>query len=182
MSESAERLRVGRLRFRQDAEAGLTLVELLVVLLIIGILLAIVIPPRLSPTRTAHKVAHANLLYTNGHQSRLGVCSPKTVSTITAVDEGLTLLGRAPSTRANTTSTSFVRATKGLGSQVLSPRATRCGITVVQQASHPTGTSVSSERRLPSGLCHGVNGHTTIRRCNAANALAGTGHSSVQST
>ena len=182
MSESAERLRVSRLRFGQDAEAGLTLVELLVVLLIVGILLAIVIPPRLSPTRSAHKAAHANLLYTNGPESHLGVCSPRTVSTITAVNEGLTLVSRAPSTRANTPSTSSVRATKGPGSQVLSPHATGCGITVGQQASHAAGTNVSSGRYLSSGLCQGVKGHTTVRRCNAANALAGTGPSSVQST
>ena len=175
MSESSEGPRLGRFGLEEDAQAGLTLVELLVVLLVVGILLAIVIPPRLSPAKTAHKAAHANLLYTNGRQSHLGVCSGTTVPTITAIDEGLVSLSGASSTRVRTTSTTA-------GTDTNRPSTTECGTPVEGESTQPTGADVTGKTDLPAGACRGVVEHTKARTCTAESTLAGAGYASAQST
>ena len=175
MSESSEGPRLGRLGLGQDAQAGLTLVELLVVLLVVGILLAIAIPPRLSPAKTAHKAAQANLLYTNGPQSRLGACSGRTVPTLTAIDEGLVLLRSASSTRVRTRSTTA-------GDDGDRPVRTECGMSVGQESTQPTGPDVAGNTKLPVAACRQIPGHPNVRPCTAESTLAGTGYSSAQST
>ena len=175
MSESAEGPRLGRLGLEKNDQAGLTLVELLVVLLVVGILLAIVIPPRLSPARTAHKAAHANLLYTNSRQSHLGVCSAGTAPPITAVDEGLVMLRGTSPTRVRTTSTT-------VANEVDRPGGTECGMSVEKKLTQPTGPATAGKAKLPAAACRDIPEHTNARACRAEGTLAGTGYPSAQST
>ncbi len=175
MSESSEGPRLGRLGLGQDAQAGLTLVELLVVLLVVGVLLAIAIPPRLSPAKTAHKAAHANLLYTNGLQSRLGVCSGRTVPTITAIDEGLVLPRGASSTRVRTSSTTA-------GDDGDRAVRTECGMSVGKESTQPTRPDVAGNTNLPVAACRQIPEPPNARTCTAERTLAARGYSSAQST
>jgi prepilin-type N-terminal cleavage/methylation domain-containing protein len=148
MSEAPERLRFRRLRFGEAAEAGFTLIELLVVLLIIGTLLAIVIPTFLTTAKTANNTAApANLLYTSGNQSHFGVCGATGVSTITAIDTGLTFVTGKGSTKENTVS---INSSGAAGRH--SPGTTDCWITVYRmQRSRlkPTPPAPQASRPAP---------------------------------
>ncbi len=173
MPESSGRPRPRRLGSEEDAQAGLTLVELALVLLVVGVLLAIVLPPRLSTAKTAHKPAPANLLYTNGREARLGVCAGRTVPAVTAIDEGLRSSSAAPPTPVRSTTAANHADTPG---------TTRCGTPVVHESTQRAGTEVAGTTGLAQGACPEIVERTRARTCSAENALAGAGYMSAQST
>jgi prepilin-type N-terminal cleavage/methylation domain-containing protein len=176
MSQSPEGPCQARRGFEEDAQAGLTLVELLVVLLVVAVLLAIALPPRLSTAKTAQKAAPANLLYTNGHDSRLGVCSGKTMPIVTAIDDGLGSSTGAASTPMRTRST-----TAGRGGD--RPGTTECRTPAERASTQPTGSDVAGKTGWPpGGTCGVFRQHTRPPSCRAGSNLAGTGYPSAQST
>jgi prepilin-type N-terminal cleavage/methylation domain-containing protein len=152
MSDVLERLRFRGLRFEEAAEAGFTLVELIVVVLVIGVLLAIVVPSFLSPPKTAiSTAAPANLLYTNDNQSQFGVCGSTAVSTTTSTDKGLTLVSGRRSTKASTVSINPSGAHGQPVPAISSLGATDCRITIYQKAMQPTRANSAGTTNLATG-------------------------------
>ncbi len=145
--EKVERLRARRLRLEEAGEEGFTLIEFLVVLLIIGILLAIAIPTFLSVTKTANNTAtQANLqtaltgadtFYTVNNQtySNLLGGSASGVSTITAIDTGLTYTSTAATSKSNMISVYYSGSTGLLVMVDYSPGTKDCWIIQDQKAS-----------------------------------------------
>ena len=125
--KTVERLRARRLSMEEVGEQDFTLIELLVVLLIIGILLAIAIPTFLSVTKSANNTAAQSNLQTAftgaktyfeaANQTYVGINGgPQNaaVSTITAIDTGLTYVtGTTASTASNTISVYAVPSSTG---------------------------------------------------------------------
>ena len=173
MSESSERPRLGGVRFEEDAQAGLTLVELLIVLLVVGVLLAIVLPPRLSTARPVHKAAYANLLYTNGRESHTGVCGGTAVPPVNAIDEGLDSSSGASSRKARTMPTT-------VGNNARRPATAECrrpGDSTLR-----TGADLAGKADSPAGTCRRAAERTGAHACTAGSTPVGADYPSARST
>jgi Tfp pilus assembly protein PilE len=165
---------------RPEPDEGVTVIELVVVVLVLAIACAIAIPAFVSVTSTPNDVgAQANLetaltgartYFTANDRSYSGVYGGTAVSSITAIDVGLSFVASA-STKAHVISVASGGSAGWLVLAAFSPGTEACWIVVDQKAAQTKVIAGNLDTSL--GTYYGVIKHATASSCVAGSGLNG---------